>query len=99
VAQDLPVVVVLKEHQAEEHLILVQGPERGGQKTQYLRVFVYDISEYHQKFGHKQNKTKFDEVFNHLSPDTYLTFITMARILFVSGFHPATRARDLAYEF
>jgi len=24
---------------------------------------------------------------------------TMARILFISGFHPATRARDLMYEF
>ncbi len=23
----------------------------------------------------------------------------MPRILFVSGFHPATRAKDLAYEF
>ena len=38
-AQNLPVVVVLKENQAEEHLILVQGPERGCQKTSYEEIF------------------------------------------------------------
>jgi hypothetical protein len=48
---------------------------------------------------HKQSHTllahRFFLSYFHLVADDFV----MPRILFVSGFHPATRARDLAYEF
>ena len=47
----------------------------------------------------KPNKISFSAQLSLLSVSPASTTKKMPRILFVSGFHPATRARDLAYEF